>query len=74
MKKEKKQTLDQRTKKKYKNKNSTTWDEDADSEENFAYIAGYTSGGVPFGITYEKWEELEESEPEIELDDKDLPF
>ena len=24
------------------------------SDENFAYIAGYTSGGVPFGLTHEE--------------------
>lgn len=25
-------------------------------DENFYYIAGYTSGGVPFGITWEEYE------------------
>jgi hypothetical protein len=29
---------------------------DEDSNDTFAYIAGYTAGGVPFGIT---WEEME---------------
>ena len=27
-----------------------------ESDETFAYIAGYTGGGFPFGIT---WEEME---------------
>jgi hypothetical protein len=27
-----------------------------DSDENFAFIAGYTSGGAPFGITHEEIE------------------
>ena len=27
------------------------------SDENFAFIAGYTSGGAPFGL---KWEELDD--------------
>uniref|UniRef100_UPI00286F8854 hypothetical protein n=1 Tax=Anaerosporobacter sp. TaxID=1872529 RepID=UPI00286F8854 len=27
----------------------------ADSDDNFAFIAGYTSGGAPYGIT---WDEL----------------
>ena len=27
---------------------------DGFSDENFAYIAGYTSGGVPFGLTHEE--------------------
>lgn len=26
------------------------------SDETFAYIAGYTSGGAPYGITWEQWE------------------
>ena len=29
---------------------------DGFSDENFAFMAGYTSGGVPFGL---KWEEVE---------------
>lgn len=31
-----------------------------DSDENFCYIAGYTSGGVPYGIT---WDEVDEEQP-----------
>lgn len=30
-----------------------------DSDEHFAYIAGYTEGGVPYGITWEEQEEIE---------------
>ncbi|HLG16971.1 MAG TPA: hypothetical protein VJH03_21075 [Blastocatellia bacterium] len=26
-----------------------------DQDATFAYIAGYTSGGAPFGITWEEW-------------------
>jgi predicted HTH domain antitoxin len=26
------------------------------SDENFAFIAGYTEGGVPFGITHNEWD------------------
>ncbi|MFB9974615.1 hypothetical protein FPQ10_10520 [Allobacillus sp. SKP2-8] len=29
------------------------------SNERFAFIAGYTSGGVPFGVTWEEWNKLE---------------
>lgn len=35
------------------------WDE---SDEYFAFIAGYTENGAPFGITHEEWEEIEERE------------
>ena len=29
-----------------------------DQDENFAYIAGYTSGGAPYGITWDEWEQI----------------
>jgi len=32
----------------------------SDSDDTFAYIAGYTAGGVPYGVT---WEELGEEPP-----------
>ncbi len=25
-------------------------------DENFAYIVGYTSGGAPYGLTWDEWE------------------
>jgi hypothetical protein len=31
---------------------------DFDSDENFAFIAGYTSGGFPYGITHEEMDEI----------------
>jgi hypothetical protein len=37
-----------------------------DSDENFAYIAGYTPGGVPFGVTWEEWEEIDWDEEDRE--------
>jgi hypothetical protein len=33
---------------------------DEDSDENFAFIAGYTPGGYPYGVTWEEWEILEQ--------------
>lgn len=30
-----------------------------ESDDHFAYIAGYTSGGAPYGITWEEQEEME---------------
>ena len=32
-------------------------DENPDQDENFYFIAGYTSGGAPYGITWEQAEE-----------------
>lgn len=34
-----------------------------ESDENFAHIAGYTSGGAPYGITWEEQEEIEHRAP-----------
>jgi hypothetical protein len=31
-------------------------------DENFAFIAGYTPGGYPYGVTWEEWEKLEQKE------------
>ena len=51
------------------------------SDETFAFIAGYTEGGVPYGITWDEWGELEKKDPnsaDVEKDtcinDEDLPF
>ncbi|MDD5698232.1 MAG: hypothetical protein PHH77_06405 [Victivallaceae bacterium] len=41
----------------------------ADSDDNFAYIAGYTSMGFPYGIT---WEEMKIIDRKDLLDDKIL--
>jgi 3-phosphoglycerate kinase len=30
-----------------------------DSDDNFAFIAGYTSGGFPYGLTHEEYEYVE---------------
>lgn len=42
-----------RKKKKSKNKQENNWNDFQD--DNFFYIAGYTSGGAPYGVT---WEEM----------------
>ena len=36
-----------------------------ESDETFAFIAGYTSGGVPYGITWEEMEEIEKKENKL---------
>ncbi|WP_068676755.1 hypothetical protein [Oceanobacillus sp. Castelsardo] len=33
-----------------------------DSDETFAFIAGYTDGGTPYGITWEEWKQSREKE------------
>jgi len=36
----------------------------SDSDEHFAYIAGYTEGGAPYGTTWEEAEEIEAGIPD----------
>ena len=43
----------------------------ADWDDDFAYIAGYTSSGVPYGVT---WEEMGEAPPWSESDEDEIPF
>ncbi|MGL4819508.1 MAG: hypothetical protein ACRC5C_05970 [Bacilli bacterium] len=55
--------------------NETCSFDDNESDEYFYFIAGYTSGGIPFGITWEEAKEeglIEDNVPEIE--DERLPF
>ncbi|MGY3717484.1 hypothetical protein ACWE42_18385 [Sutcliffiella cohnii] len=33
--------------------------EEWESDDTFAFIVGYTEGGVPYGVTHEEWEEDE---------------
>jgi len=35
-----------------------------ESDETFAFIAGYTSGGAPYGITHEEMQEIKRLEAE----------
>jgi hypothetical protein len=32
-----------------------------ESDENFAFIVGYTSGGAPFGLTHEEFSKINNS-------------
>lgn len=46
------------------------------SDEYFGFIAGYTSNGVPYGLTHEEMEEImkETMENNIDKENIDLPF
>lgn len=60
------------SKRKNKKKNEC-FDNEFESDENFAFIAGYTSNGFPYGITWEQQEQilLEEKKYEESLAKKD---
>ncbi|MBN1121815.1 MAG: DUF2695 domain-containing protein [Anaerolineae bacterium] len=38
--------------------------EGIDQDDHFAYIVGYTSGGAPYGLTWEEWTTLEDEADE----------
>lgn len=66
--------------KRYWNKKIKKMETDMDllieSNAYLGFIAGYTSNGVPYGLTHEEWEAVN-SETEIEKMDNvniDLPF
>lgn len=71
-----KKSLQQKQEKKRKRKEKREREREEElslfeSDENFAFIAGYTSGGVPFGIT---WEEQENAEEFVEIEDEPAPI
>ena len=39
-----------------------------EQDDYFAYIIGYTSGGAPYGITWEEWKAMEGEEPDEDID------
>ncbi len=41
----------------------TEWALESDA---FAYIAGYTSSGAPYGLTWDEWEQIEYEEKQSE--------
>lgn len=47
-----------------------------ESDENFGFIAGYTSNGVPYGLTHDEWDKInsEQNTDKVKKDDSDLPF
>lgn len=64
-------------KKKLRNKKNHNEVEVMTEEEYFGFdfIAGFTSGGAPFGITLEEAEKIEREMDRIQIDeDIDLPF
>ena len=57
-----KQEIEAKTKLRKEQKKLLNSDEDDESDEHFAFIAGFTDGGVPFGITHEEWDEMESND------------
>lgn len=46
-------------------------EDDEDSDETFYYIAGYTAGGFPYGITWEEYYKSQDVQKENEVIDDD---
>jgi hypothetical protein len=60
-------------KKQRKKKKTSEVIEESFSDEQFAFIAGYTSGGAPYGVTWEE-ADIENDQEFTDIDDEDLPF
>lgn len=70
---------ERRKKKKEKEEPKIDESELIDSDENFAFIAGYTSGGAPYGIAWDEKEidtEMDEKDTNIAINEQndELPF
>ncbi|MBG9988003.1 hypothetical protein HZY88_03305 [Aerococcaceae bacterium DSM 111176] len=61
-------------KKNKKRQKQKDYEQMMEEEFGFDFIAGYTSGGVPFGITIEETEESLKENDENQLNKEDLPF
>lgn len=60
---------------KKKTKKTRYEEECIESDEYYYYIAGYTEGGAPYGITWEEAEEQELIKIEIiDYNDDEIPF
>lgn len=44
-----------------------------DSDDTFAFIAGFTEGGAPYGITWDEMEANDRGRPDLD-EDPSLPF
>ncbi|MEF8824418.1 MAG: hypothetical protein V5A74_09930, partial [Desulfohalobiaceae bacterium] len=69
-----------RRKRKAERKELDTPGDILECDETFSYIAGYTPGGVPFGVTWEQWDPNEDCSLNTENDwsgtdrDDEVPF
>ena len=71
----KKRNIKARQEKRVKGKRQEMPDSVSDSDETFYFIAGYTSNGAPFGVTWEEMGLKPFEDEETEEDDiKELPF
>lgn len=74
--------MDLNNKSKKKKKQEIFEDRLFESDDTFAFIAGYTLGGTPYGITWEEMEEIERRDKEFlgkkyqddNTQESDLPF
>ncbi len=69
------------SKKRHKNKNKfnkekTEMGSLIESDDYFGFIAGYTSNGVPFGLTHDEWDKINADLKNEKSDNEniDLPF
>lgn len=56
MKKAEQNRLEKRRREKEEKKHQAVFEQFPNSDEQFFFIAGYTSGGAPYGVTWEEYE------------------
>ena len=59
------------SKNKHKRKQKTESILEIEKDERFGFIAGYTSNGVPYGLTHEEMKKLIDDETDLENLDND---
>ena len=57
--------MDKNTKKSKRRKKQNIQDFEIEQDENFSYIAGYTSGGFPYGNPWEKSDDKYNDEEDV---------
>ena len=57
--------MDKNTKKSKRRKKQNIQDFEIEQDENFRFIVGYTSGGFPYGIPWEKSDDKYNDEEDV---------
>lgn len=57
--------MDKNTKKIKRRKKQNIQDYEIEQDENFSFIAGYTSGGFPYGNTWEESDDEHNDEEDV---------
>lgn len=57
--------MDKKINKNKRRKKSNIYDFEIEQDENFSFIAGYTSGGFPYGNSWEETDDEQNEEEDV---------